>query len=305
MTARGGAIRGGALGVLFASTVASCSLVRSFDGFITEPGADEDAAIADDASRDAPSTDVSVASEASADAARDAQPDVFMTPYRSAVFADRPIAYFPLDEPSGSNVVYDVVGGIEGTVRQGVLLGETGVAGTGSARFFGDVTGWISVPPQHFNFVGGNPFSFELWARPLLKDARYNNALTKTAALNGYSSYFRRDGTVSSATFHVGSPDAGATAGGLLTFDAGADADMSPDASVDPGWLHVVCTFDGLSMTLYVNGAPLGGAATTHPPEQVNDFLRIGFAFLGHIDEVALYDHALSTGRVGAHYASR
>ena len=76
-------------------------------------------------------------------------------------------------------------------------------------------------------------------------------------------------------------------------------------------FVHVVATYDGAQMRVYVNGRETGAGATDNtamPATTVNAF--IGSAgigtnyFKGDIDEVAVYDKALSAVQIAAHYAA-
>ena len=75
------------------------------------------------------------------------------------------------------------------------------------------------------------------------------------------------------------------------------------------GFVHVVGTFDGSSLRLFVNGElAIEGASTVLLPDH-DAPLRIGASdgnepFAGVIDEVAIYAGALSEERVLAHYVA-
>jgi len=82
-------------------------------------------------------------------------------------------------------------------------------------------------------------------------------------------------------------------------------------------WYHVVATYDGTMMRIYVNGvldgsrtAPESGPAGTIAYASDGHGVGIGAAFAGgpvfggKIDEVAVYDKALSAARVADHYAA-
>src|SRR5260221_3354176 len=75
-------------------------------------------------------------------------------------------------------------------------------------------------------------------------------------------------------------------------------------------WYHVAMTYDGASLSLYVNGALDNSLAASGPivPKAVP--LRIGgtstgpWFFNGRVDEVSLYNRALSASEVQAIYAA-
>src|SRR5262249_39344984 len=91
---------------------------------------------------------------------------------------------------------------------------------------------------------------------------------------------------------------------------------------------HVAATYDGLTISIYINGGPVpvtfinGTAPNTTPididtkwphtpandPEvdlAIGDRMSGGGAFLGLIDEVAIFDKALSPQQIQAHYQAQ
>jgi hypothetical protein len=88
------------------------------------------------------------------------------------------------------------------------------------------------------------------------------------------------------------------------------DADLSEYATVTTGvtdglWHHVVGVFDGLELSLYVDGVfasatPTPGAIpATHTQDlAIGSFFGLGAAFDGEIDQLRVYDHALSASAV-------
>ncbi len=59
-------------------------------------------------------------------------------------------------------------------------------------------------------------------------------------------------------------------------------------------WNHVMATYDGTTARLYVNGYEQGRLAVSGPACANAQPLRFGSGFAGRLDEVTLYDHALS-----------
>src|SRR5207244_4115035 len=74
--------------------------------------------------------------------------------------------------------------------------------------------------------------------------------------------------------------------------------------------LHLVGTWDGTTARLYRNGVQVASGVTgTGSVPQPSDFLLAGTDGYGHgldgqIDELRLYDEALSAGTVAAHFAA-
>ena len=101
---------------------------------------------------------------------------------------------------------------------------------------------------------------------------------------------------------------AGAQGNGRLTY-LNADADFATGR-----WYHVVGTYDGAAMKLYVDGALAGSSSVQrgdirYPPQA---FYEIGayhdkdeyFRLTGRIHEVRVFDLALTADQVAAHYAA-
>ena len=69
-------------------------------------------------------------------------------------------------------------------------------------------------------------------------------------------------------------------------------------------WSHVAATYDGAALRLYVDGAPAGSTAVTGSMAVTSGVLRIGGNnlwnewFSGLIDEVRIYDRALSQAEI-------
>jgi RHS repeat-associated protein len=167
---------------------------------------------------------------------------------------------------------------------------------------------WIYVPAGSgdptFDFGGRHPFSYEVWINP-------NQGLNSVN--QGILGSF---GMENSGSFDIGaglyfrSPD------DSIIFDRRGYAGATViSASQDPGeWAHVVATYDGTTMRLYVNGEEKAEADSSADVAQPNAAVGIGAMdfdygvtdyrgfFYGRIDEPAVYDRALSADEIRAHY---
>jgi hypothetical protein len=108
---------------------------------------------------------------------------------------------------------------------------------------------------------------------------------------------------------HVWNFDAGDKVyANFIDEDGGEHAAMSAAGAVAAGsWHHVAATYDGATGRLYLNGTEVGSVAGSFALRTDVDFFvgaraSTNDTFLGGIDEVALYDHALPAARVTAHY---
>jgi len=86
--------------------------------------------------------------------------------YMGAVMAAGPVAYWPLNETTGT-VAYDLVGGNDGTYTGGVTLGQPGIANGGFgfpgsyAAWFDGNSGRVEIPQGPFNLT--NALSIVAW----------------------------------------------------------------------------------------------------------------------------------------------
>jgi len=152
--------------------------------------------------------------------------------------------------------------------------------------------------------VQGDPARIISHGPPTLSD--FLTAPPDDAVTNSSEVFLRLEG--GGANYVVGSSEF--TNGiGATTYSA-----SYPVPAADLGgsnWVHLVGTYDGANWKLYRNGTPVAtnaaavGALTVSNGDWAIGATGNGWAdnFAGAVDEVAIYDHALSAGRVAAHYA--
>ncbi|HEX3344140.1 MAG TPA: LamG domain-containing protein [Polyangiaceae bacterium] len=254
-----------------------------------KPDADAGSADADAGKPDAD------AGSADADAAVDAPPDAPSSVYRAAVLADSPLAYWRLDETSGT-VAHDATGhGYDGTYTGTYTLGAAGaLAGDpDTAVTLDGVTGQVDVG-DNFDFVGQVPFSFEAWVKPTVVDSEYRHIVTKMA--------FDTTGNPLTGTYVL--LEQGSTVLGFERWSGGATL-LAVETPTFPGagaWAYVVATFDGTAGTLYVDGSAVQTAGSGGGVPASGVHLLWGNLIKGVIDEAAVYGAALPAARVTAHY---
>jgi hypothetical protein len=252
-------------------------------------------------------------------------------PYPQAVLASGPIGYWRLNEPddtlgdyNAGQLCHDYLGGNNG-IYTNTDLGQPGYnpttdPSTTSARFGFDslvdddaygITGIDFGAP-----TGSVTFSVEAW-------------------VNGYSQ--TKDAGIVSKGYGNGGEqfdlDTGShvTINGQTTYNfrflvrdaSGATHTVNSTIAPNPGaqvWYHLVGVCDEMNsnVTLYVDGAVAGTAAIT-PGSGLLPSTRamiIGsrpsssttnandYNFVGYVNDVAVYNYALSAAQVGSHYAS-
>jgi PKD repeat protein len=198
------------------------------------------------------------------------------------------VAYFPFNEGSGTTV-QSTVGGLTGTISNATWVpGESG-----NALSFNGTNAWVTVPDSPALELT-TAMTLEAWVKP-------------TAA--------PPSGSWASVLFKEGATDANYTIYGfdgnrdpLLGFytPSGVVQAIGPSTLALGTWTHLAATYGGSTATLYVNGTAVATQAASGPMPTSTDPLRIGgdslFGefFTGLIDEVRIYNRALSAAEIQA-----
>src|SRR6185503_9243645 len=212
----------------------------------------------------------------------------------SPVLADHPAGYWRLGEPEGATTAADAVGTHSGTYRDVTLDAAGAVPGDSAASFAGAAA--VSFPAGGaFDLPGA--LSLEAWIKPSVA-GQYGGVFEKTIGGGVNTQYL--------LLVEAGRIEwRGRVAGGGYTTVIG------PVLTVG-SWSHVVGSYDGATLRLYVNGAAAGTAtvgtlATGSGPAFLGHLGAEGgnpsiYPFSGAIDEVAVYGSALPAARVLAHF---
>ncbi|HUU15712.1 MAG TPA: LamG domain-containing protein [Sedimentisphaerales bacterium] len=227
--------------------------------------------------------------------------------------ADGLIAHWPLDEGAG-NTAADIVGGHDGTLKGGVAWAGEGSPVNGDALSFdGHSDGanhttdpgtinWVSVDP--FDVVGPG-ITLAAWIRPEGFDVGDARIITKQKTWSSSDIWWMlstyTDGTA--LRMRLKTDDGGA--------DNGTTTMFSDTGYLEAGvWSHVAATYDGSKMRLYHNAVeimsmdktgtiqadPTAAVAIGNSP--LGDPGGLRAPFNGLIDDVQIYDRALSEGEV-------
>src|SRR4029077_12207922 len=130
--------------------------------------------------------------------------------------------------------------------------------------------------------------TLEAWVFPTTVNSAWRDVIYK-----GNDNYYL-EGTSTNSN----RPVAGAILGGVY-----AEA-IGPNALTANIWAHLAETYDGATMRLYVNGvqvaslAKTGAIATSTNPLQIGGDSLYGQYFAGRIDEVRIYNRALSAAEI-------
>lgn len=221
--------------------------------------------------------------------------------YAQTVLSDSPLAYYRLGEPSGYGITtaYDWGGNAyNGTITGGVTLGETGALynDSNTAMLFDGSTGYISLPTAT-NGNGLGALSVEGWFNLSTASLGSFTGLIESGAEASNTGFLLFWSGTSTLIFSVGNGTTHARASLATTATANT-------------WLHVVGTYDGANVRLYVNGAlvagptSLTGSISASAAPVIAGSTGHTTLFPGTIDEVAIYASALSATRISAHYLS-
>ena len=232
--------------------------------------------------------------------------DAGTSAYAAAVLADGPLAYWRMGAKTGFSIANEVGGSnallLQGSVGLGAAGALSGDDDT-AVRFDGLTKGYaVAVDARPFDFPSGVPFTIEWWAKhePVDGGSQFQHMISAAEGAtpvtgNGYFVYWSGDTQVQ------------------VEF-AAPTHDITLTAPTPSGWKYYALVFDGTNVSLVIDGTvedsrlPTGtlaarqssfvvGATSGSTPGAIG-----GYGFAGLIDEVAVYDKALSLSRINAHH---
>ncbi len=226
-------------------------------------------------------------------------------PYALQVMTDNPSAYYRLDDAGAK--MYDATNNrINGSYGSGITKRATGLLSNSAdtaATFPGG--SWsansIATVPQN-TLLQPTALSIEAWVKETAVNSGGTVDLVSYGPQTGqaYSLQISASNAFVFAMSSTGTPSS-VSLTGSTTLSAGTI-------------YHVVATFDGTTARIYVNGSQ---NVTTSATGNVSysGISTYGLAlgatqsttrsvFNGTLDEVAIYDHALSAGHISSHYGT-
>jgi hypothetical protein len=215
--------------------------------------------------------------------------------YAATVLSDGPIAYWRLDDTTTATAKDYSGNGYDGSYQGGVTLEVPGAIADDpdtAVQFDGNTGKMVANLPTRFEFAGTAAYSIEVWAKPTSSSAGMGilGKSVYTSATSGYSGWY-----------------VAYTSNGYLDNWRNNDEAGNPQSATGT-FMHVVATYDGTTLYVYLNGQPFANAATTTTLATTGAPLTAGSVanwgnFTGVLDEIAIYDKALSQARIAAHYA--
>ena len=220
--------------------------------------------------------------------------------YATAVIDDSASHYWPLGEDSGT-AGFDWAGSDDLTVNGATrgLPGQNQTTSTKATDFAGADGSFASTVSSE---AGSNTFSVEAWFKTTStsggKIIGFGDNSTGTSGSYDRHVYLSNDGRV---TF-------GVYPNSVQTLESGTGYN-------DGTWHHVVGTLSSAGMTLYLDGALVGGRTDVTSAQGYNGYWKIGGDntggwpnggssnyLAGSISDVAVYPSALSIDAVNRHY---
>ena len=194
-------------------------------------------------------------------------------------------------EAGSGQIAFDTAGGNHGTIH-----GTTWVKGKrGSALCFDGKTAGVTIPTSKVLDIT-DAVTIEAWVYP-----QRNNPLFSTIVAKGNLAYRLHTGWHNDVYFSITKPLPSKHPRHLNLDSAGRKLTANE-------WVHIVGTFDGSMMRMYLNGVLKNSMPARMKIGRCEDPLAIGEnsvgggcrRFTGIIDEVRLYDRALSDEEVKA-----
>jgi acid phosphatase type 7 len=213
--------------------------------------------------------------------------------YRAAVLNDAPRAYWRLGEATGTAAADETSNRITGTYLNGVMLGQTGaVSSDANASIALDGVDDTVRVPNATALNSSTAMSVELWVNFAALPA---SSATLARKEGQYLLRLMSGGSIVFRLWKSGSITEVATASGAVSANA---------------WHHVVATWDGATMRLYVNGTARASRSLAAPADINTNDLYLGSSYNsydrygGRLDEPAVYATALPESRIQAHYTT-
>ena len=196
----------------------------------------------------------------------------------------KPVAAFGFDEGSGTTVT-----DASGNGNNGTVSGATWAAAGkyGKALQFNGSSARVNVPDAaSLHLTTG--MTLEAWVNPTTVNGNWRDVIYK-----GNDNYY-----LEATSSNASKPDAGLIAGGSYA-DAYGTAALTANS-----WTYLAETYDGTTLRLYVNGTQVASTAhtgtitTSTNPLQIGGDSIYGQYFAGMIDEVRIYNTALTATQI-------
>lgn len=219
--------------------------------------------------------------------------------YAQVVLGDTPASYWRLgDLVNGSSAADSGSGAIAGTYSGQLSRGMPGavMGDQDSCVFF--LNGHVDMG-NSYAFTGTAAFSIEAWVQL--------QQLPSGGSISTVAGYFFNDGNGSEG-WGISIENNGGIEFFRFVSNAGDVVSTAANSMPIGQWVHMVATYDGATMTLYINGVSAGSAASTRSITAGSSVSfqiahdNTGSQLVGMVDECAVYNYALTATQVANHY---
>ena len=210
--------------------------------------------------------------------------ELAIMPSEPAIAASGLVAAYAFDAGSGSTVADTSGNGNNGTITNATWSTS---GKYGDALKFNGTSALVTIP-NAASLQLSTGMTLEAWVNPSTVNSNWRDVVYK-----GNDNYY-----LSATSTNAGVPDAGMIAGGSY-----ADAFGTSKLKVNT-WSFLTETYDGSTLRLYVNGtqvastAHTGTIATSTNPLQIGGDSIYGQFFTGLIDNVRVYNVALTAAQI-------
>lgn len=222
--------------------------------------------------------------------------------YVETVLADHPIAYWRLGEATGASSAKSEVGSIACSLNGPMTWSAPGAtANDANTALQLDGEGTLDCG-NRFDFTGVQPFTLEAWLRVDTLDQVYRFAFAKRdeGAAGGIAAY--------ALVLHA--PEGISFQRQIANVDHGVTMPFTiPLTMPTTAFRHVVGVYTGAELQLFSDGDLVATTPDDRSAPSIDAPFRIGsfqlgtsYGFVGTLDELAIYDKAVSAERIHAHY---
>jgi hypothetical protein len=224
--------------------------------------------------------------------------------YEALVAADKPVGWWRMDDAPSSQLMLDAMGNSDGYWSNTVTLGSSGALANDSnkAATFNGGANWGEVTTLPAPAALGN-FTYECWVRT---SDLTTEQCPWSSFRNAYGFWFQKD-------------SGGAWRGrdGYGDLDGNSSRQDQIGTAAAGKWTHLVAIYDTVNTPtghrVFINGRWNNDGPFLDFCRNLNTPMRVGAVdplnqdgmahfFTGDIDEVAVYNKALTTNQILAHY---
>jgi hypothetical protein len=208
------------------------------------------------------------------------------------------VAAYGFNEGTGTTLLDQTGNGHTGTIAGATWTTPT-QGRFGSALSFDGVNDWVTVSDANdLDFTTG--MTLEAWVYPTASGGgSWRNVMIKERAGGEVYNLYGNADTNAPVVYVI------AAATPTVPFDARGGTSLPLNA-----WSHVAATYDGTTLRLFVNGSQVGTRAVANSLLASTGVLRFGGNsvwgefFAGRLDEIRLYNRALSAAEIQADMAA-